>query len=290
MTIEKMNYSDLNKIAELDKECFNRKEKKTKARIEELFIIGNDCSFVVKENDIIIAYLFTHVFGNIASIGPIGVSPNLQRQGIGRQLVNYTIEHLRNKGINKIYLEVLPDKLYNIGFYSRMGFRLVKPTIQYGTNNMTNPLSNRYKYIDGNEIDKNELYELLKRISIVTKGVSFELDLSRVIENDPHQVLFIYDKAKIVGFLCYYEKMYDYVFGYIEQTVSVYEALYTFCNYIKKRTKRESLSLRINPSDLMLDCKTIKHLTVEKVLLRMELCEKLSDKGTPCGIIRSYIG
>ena len=84
--------------------------------------------------------------------------------------------------------------------------------------------------------------------------------------------------------------MYDYVFGYIEQTVSVYEALYNFCNYIKKRTKRESLSLRINPSDLMLDCKTIKHLTVEKVLLRMELCEKLSDKGTPCGIIRSYIG
>lgn len=58
-------------------------------------------------------------------LGPLAVSPQYQRQGIGRALMAYAINEAQ--GIS-LYLET--DKLSNVQFYQRLGFHIIaQPTL-----------------------------------------------------------------------------------------------------------------------------------------------------------------
>jgi GNAT superfamily N-acetyltransferase len=52
-------------------------------------------------------------------LGPIGVAPQAQRQGVGTALMRYYLDHLRAENLPG-YLET--DKLENIEFYEKFGF------------------------------------------------------------------------------------------------------------------------------------------------------------------------
>ena len=55
-------------------------------------------------------------------LGPIGVVPACQRQGVGRALMNRYVEHLDGEKIEG-YLET--DKPVNVDFYKKFGFAVV---------------------------------------------------------------------------------------------------------------------------------------------------------------------
>lgn len=57
------------------------------------------------------------VVGKAALLGPIAVSPKMQKQGIGSSLINEGLEMLKTEGVLKVL--VLGDPNY----YSRFGFR-----------------------------------------------------------------------------------------------------------------------------------------------------------------------
>lgn len=61
-------------------------------------------------------------------LGPLAVTPNVQRQGIGRQLMDCAINQA--EGVN-LYLET--DKLSNVQFYQSLGFNITATPLLLGT-------------------------------------------------------------------------------------------------------------------------------------------------------------
>jgi ribosomal protein S18 acetylase RimI-like enzyme len=60
--------------------------------------------------------------GHRGWINYLGVSPALQRGGLGRRLMNEAEHRLRAAGCPKINLQVRPDNKVAIAFYERLGF------------------------------------------------------------------------------------------------------------------------------------------------------------------------
>lgn len=80
--------------------------------------------FVVKDGDTVIGYLgyalrTLRYLGQsfaAASIGPVAVSPQNQRSGIGSFLMSETIQHLKHTGVEIVYIQGIPD------YYQRFDF------------------------------------------------------------------------------------------------------------------------------------------------------------------------
>ena len=68
------------------------------------------------------AFNVAHVSGREGWMGPLAVRPDLQGNGIGKEIVLAGTERLRQQGVTTIGLETMPRTLDNIGFYSRLGF------------------------------------------------------------------------------------------------------------------------------------------------------------------------
>ncbi len=63
-------------------------------------------------------------------LGPIGVAPQAQGQGVGSALMRQYLEHLENEGAPG-YLET--DRAENVGFYERFGFVVRREEMLIGT-------------------------------------------------------------------------------------------------------------------------------------------------------------
>jgi len=70
----------------------------------------------------ICAFNMVHSSGREGWMGPLGVRPDRQGDGLGRQIVESGIAWLRARGCTTIGLETMPRTVDNIGFYSRLGF------------------------------------------------------------------------------------------------------------------------------------------------------------------------
>jgi ribosomal protein S18 acetylase RimI-like enzyme len=70
-----------------------------------------------------LGYIFSRCWGKLGWIGVFGVQPAFQGQHIGRRLIAAALESLEARECAWIGLETMPDNLYNVGFYARLGFR-----------------------------------------------------------------------------------------------------------------------------------------------------------------------
>lgn len=70
----------------------------------------------------LVAFNIVHRSGSEGWMGPLGVRPDRQGDGLGRRIVLEGIEWLRAQGATTIGLETMPRTIDNIGFYSRLGF------------------------------------------------------------------------------------------------------------------------------------------------------------------------
>lgn len=61
-----------------------------------------------------------------AYITAIGVLPHMARRGLGRRLINKSIDLCRSKKMQKIGLEVWPTNIPALSLYEKMGFSLVE--------------------------------------------------------------------------------------------------------------------------------------------------------------------
>lgn len=92
-----------------------------------IYEFGNT-SFVIKENGMVIAYLFGFFSQteNLAYIHLLGVREKYQRQGLGKSLYDHFIEAARLKKINKIKAITTPANEKSIDFHiKKIGMNLL---------------------------------------------------------------------------------------------------------------------------------------------------------------------
>lgn len=70
----------------------------------------------------IAAFNMAHQSGAEGWMGPLAVRPDVQAQGLGKDVVRAGVDWLRAQGARVIGLETMPRTMDNIGFYSRLGF------------------------------------------------------------------------------------------------------------------------------------------------------------------------
>lgn len=287
MIVQKMEVEDFEEIITLDMKCFNRPEKKKIERICELYYFSKGYSFVGIEDEKIIAYVFTHLYGSTASIGPIGVLEEKRNCGFGKELLLKTIDYIKKIGIEKVYLEVLPDKINNLAFYSKAGFKMDSQVIQMSLS--VEDDNTQGEYLFGSQIDNNELENFLREIEMDNSDFSYALDLSRVLEQDSSKTVFIKKNGHIVGFLATYFAAYDYVFGYLDKNVTDQEFL---CLYklVCSQNNKKSIPIRINANDTRKECILLQNGILEKILIRMVFYCKTDKETKNNQIIRSFIG
>lgn len=84
--------------------------------------------FVADAGNELAGYIFSRVWGKAGWVGVFGIHPQYQGQRVGQHLLDRSVEALRAAGCATIGLETMPDSYYNIGLYTRQGFRPITLT------------------------------------------------------------------------------------------------------------------------------------------------------------------
>lgn len=86
-------------------------------------------AFVIERNERIIAYCFSRLWGSVGWIGPLSVLPAEEGKGYGKQVAAAAIEVLESAGAKTIGLEMPAYSCRNLAFYTKLGFRPNKLTV-----------------------------------------------------------------------------------------------------------------------------------------------------------------
>jgi predicted N-acetyltransferase YhbS len=131
--IRLMEYNDLDAVVKIDNEIMNTSRLEYyQLKFERLFK-SNDylpTSFVAEEeNGCVVGFLMGElymgefgIFQEVASLDSIGIDPSYQHKGIGKQLMNEFIDHLRQIGVNRINTLVNWNDSSLIRFFSANQF------------------------------------------------------------------------------------------------------------------------------------------------------------------------
>ena len=133
--IRNTKVDDLKKIQDLLVDAFSHGRKLDgyvvthvpRCRIDFLRMYLDECpegAFVAEKDEEIIGAIFSHMRGELAWIGPLAVATRMQRQGMGKELTLHALRLLKKSGCKTIGLETNPRSFVNLGFYSKMDFRI----------------------------------------------------------------------------------------------------------------------------------------------------------------------
>ncbi len=127
MEIRNMQLDDYDKVYALWLSCsgmgLNNLDDSREGISKYLARNPNTC-FVAVEQDCIVGAILTGHDGRRGYIGHTAVSPDYQRQGIGRQLVDKALKALEEQGINKVNLVVFSNNEKGNAFWEKMGFTM----------------------------------------------------------------------------------------------------------------------------------------------------------------------
>lgn len=269
--IRKMESRDIEQIQEIDEMCFKTNSKRTREGIRGYIEASNNSSIVYELNNKVIGFNFLHIWGSFAWFGAFGVHPKYQGEGIGKELIKYTIKILKEEyKVSTIGLNTMPESSYNVGFYMSFGFIPLKLTL-----NLKKQLNsfelleasylNRYN-INEVELNNEENYlnlnQILKEMSNkIDTNLDFSSELG-LLRNGKFGGVFTLGRAEeIHGIVLYYTKsiredsskdlqiklaIIDNDADYRE----IIDAVIEFCTKRAQKIKYESISIDCNTYNL----------------------------------------
>ena len=97
--------------------------------VEHLMSFDPLGGLVAEEDGQPVGFVWVHVRGPIATIGPLAVDPRAQGRGVGRRLLERAVE-LAGAGVPQIRLVQESYNATSLGLYLRTGFRIVAPLLE----------------------------------------------------------------------------------------------------------------------------------------------------------------
>lgn len=78
---------------------------------------------IAQIDDIFAGYCIIYYVMDEAEIARIAINEDMRRKGVGRELLDYTCDCCREKGVERILLDVRENNAGAIAFYNKYGFR-----------------------------------------------------------------------------------------------------------------------------------------------------------------------
>ncbi len=118
--IREMQWDDLDQVMEIENACFSVPWTETGFFT---FLLRDDALFLVAEDgEDIYGYCGIVMVMDEGDITNVAVAASMRNQGIGKMLLNKLFEETKNRGVNKIFLEVRESNESAIHLYEKMGF------------------------------------------------------------------------------------------------------------------------------------------------------------------------
>jgi GNAT superfamily N-acetyltransferase len=202
-----MNKIDVEAWSDWASKKFGRRiEFPSKAAVYGTYLDGDpQGSFVALDDDgNPVAYIFTRTFGRVGFFGPFGVVPKYQGTALGKNLVRATVEYMERSGCTTIGLETMPETAYNLGLYTKLGFKLFALTLrlQKEPGPGQSDLPSNVRAVDR---PTDELLQQVRSISLtLEEGLDFSKEVG-LLRKYPIGTCLTYEKAgAMCGFaLCY---------------------------------------------------------------------------------------
>ena len=133
LEIRRFKASDLKEIVEIEKTSFP--QPWPEAYFKKAYKEHPNDFLVAKLSGRVTGYILGYAKSNKSGlIKTLAVNKRYRRQGIGRKLVNFTIQRLKQKGLKKIVLHIRKENQAANSFYKKVGFRTVKIIKKYYPN------------------------------------------------------------------------------------------------------------------------------------------------------------
>lgn len=114
---------DLQELMQIENECFSRPYS-SESFLQDLR--GDKVKVFVKiQNVKIVGFISLYIFLDEANLQQIAVLEDFRRKGIASELIEYSVEYLKQNKVKKFYLEVNETNFVAIKTYEKFGFKQV---------------------------------------------------------------------------------------------------------------------------------------------------------------------
>jgi len=124
-----MNELDLDRITEIEAVSF--KSPWSKVMLAAAMNFSGSLNFVLEENSVLSAYIFSRKTGSELHIINMAVAPSFRRQGLGVRLLSFLLQKARDRDATWAHLEVRKDNLGAIRLYKKEGFVIIETIPRY---------------------------------------------------------------------------------------------------------------------------------------------------------------
>lgn len=120
LSLREMKLNDSVRIAELEQEIFT--DAWTQMGIEETFVQAHSVIVVAEEDSKIQGYCILYVVLDEAEIARIGVTERVRHSGVGSLILQFGEKICKEKGVERLLLDVREGNLPARKFYEKHGF------------------------------------------------------------------------------------------------------------------------------------------------------------------------
>lgn len=117
--IREMLHADLSAVAGIEAHAYDYPWNESVFR--DCLLAGYKC-IVLESEGVLRGYAIMSVAAAEAHILNLCIDPDWQRQGFGRQLLDYLLAHSKRRSVERMFLEVRPSNAAAIGLYLGAGF------------------------------------------------------------------------------------------------------------------------------------------------------------------------
>lgn len=255
-----MNDNHLDAILKLDQDAFQREEPRTLQNLKGLRKGDPEGCFVLLDNGELVGYAFNKTMGDEGYLGPVGLKPSLQGNGLGQKLIKYSLNYLKGK-CKVIGLEVRPEMGNNIGLYHKLGFHSVFPSFilelpeklekedsKQGRGNKSHCDMNHSIELCS-KMPEDKINEILDQIDFWMQadlgGISYKKDLELINSGDG-DIMVISENDSPIGFITYYSIVYLHLWGVIKPGSCKKDILMELLEFFRKINPQNEVLLEVN--------------------------------------------